>query len=698
MASNTVGTLRIVLDADLAKWVSGFNRATTQAERFVSRVGKDLDKLERNLQKAGTSVSLKLGAPLAALAVAAVRVADPTNRLGDEIERLGLQAQQALAPLGQALIRLWDDAKPYLEDGVRLITAVSQTFAELEPETQRMIVAIGAGVVAAGPALLAMSAAVTIGKQLVGVVGLLFGTITKRLTLVTAVATAFAGIGKALYESSADVQRFGAYLVFAIEETWATIKFGWRGLMIDLEAPWESFLQFVANSANTKLVIPLQAAFAAAAKYGIGGFKNIGIAGTAALSGISAELTKAGQAPPGKVAAYIDNLNLYQEERSQIDAVLANDLAQIDRDFAEGGASAGSKFWEELQKSFSGLAGDAGGLLLETGNPLGDALDPAVDALRKLQSKIDELRGKPLPAVITRKDAEEIRRVTAELNALQKEAERIRLEVYPQEKLAQDLARLEELREKFPTIITADVFDRYSAQLKAALDKATGVASEGAKEIRSELEIELTSGVQNFSRSVSGAFADMAVEGKASLKDLGNEFLKLIVEIVSRKAVFEKVGESLAGPIGSFFGGLFGGKPGSVPSATTAEGNRFGNAFRGGSVIPFAAGGVVTSPTYFPMTNGLGLMGEAGPEAIMPLNRDASGRLGVRAAGGGVTVNVIDQRASGQRPQVSTSKGPDGTTTISILVRDEVNRGLADGSFDRSLGGFYGLKRRGQSR
>jgi phage-related minor tail protein len=65
-----------------------------------------------------------------------------------------------------------------------------------------------------------------------------------------------------------------------------------------------------------------------------------------------------------------------------------------------------------------------------------------------------------------------------------------------------------------------------------------------------------------------------------------------------------------------------------------------GGAFSQGRVMPFAKGGVVSSPTGFPMRGGMGLMGEAGPEAIMPLARGPDGRLGVQA-GGGRAVNVV---------------------------------------------------------
>ncbi len=66
-----------------------------------------------------------------------------------------------------------------------------------------------------------------------------------------------------------------------------------------------------------------------------------------------------------------------------------------------------------------------------------------------------------------------------------------------------------------------------------------------------------------------------------------------------------------------------------------------GGSFSQGRVMPFAKGGVVSAPTSFAMRGGRGLMGEAGPEAIMPLTRGADGRLGVRSDGGARSVNVV---------------------------------------------------------
>ena len=68
-----------------------------------------------------------------------------------------------------------------------------------------------------------------------------------------------------------------------------------------------------------------------------------------------------------------------------------------------------------------------------------------------------------------------------------------------------------------------------------------------------------------------------------------------------------------------------------------------GGSFSSGRVRAFANGGVVGGPTASAMRGGMGLMGEAGPEAIMPLERGADGKLGVRASGGAavhITMNI----------------------------------------------------------
>jgi phage-related minor tail protein len=140
------------------------------------------------------------------------------------------------------------------------------------------------------------------------------------------------------------------------------------------------------------------------------------------------------------------------------------------------------------------------------------------------------------------------------------------------------------------------------------------------------------------------------------------------------------------------------------PASTSSSGSNFasifsalGNVFEGGNLVPFAAGGVVTRPVQFPLARGVGIMGKAGPGAIMPLDR-VGGRLGVNASGMGVNVTVIDQRSGGAPPQVTEGRGPDGRKAIRILIRDEVREYLSDGGGDRTLSSAFGLRRRGVSR
>lgn len=95
----------------------------------------------------------------------------------------------------------------------------------------------------------------------------------------------------------------------------------------------------------------------------------------------------------------------------------------------------------------------------------------------------------------------------------------------------------------------------------------------------------------------------------------------------------------------------------ALSSALRPLGNLVGNLFSNAlSPKPFAHGGVVNSPVLFPLRGGTGMMGEAGPEAIMPLSRGSDGRLGVRMGGGGsgsVTVNITTPDAQSFRQSQS---------------------------------------------
>ena len=96
-----------------------------------------------------------------------------------------------------------------------------------------------------------------------------------------------------------------------------------------------------------------------------------------------------------------------------------------------------------------------------------------------------------------------------------------------------------------------------------------------------------------------------------------------------------------------------------------------GGVFNQNKIVPFARGGLVDKPTLFPMANGMGLMGEAGPEAIIPLRRDSSGRLGVEASGGGTSI-VVNVDAQGTNVQGDEGKSRQLGSAISTAVQAEL--------------------------
>lgn len=130
---------------------------------------------------------------------------------------------------------------------------------------------------------------------------------------------------------------------------------------------------------------------------------------------------------------------------------------------------------------------------------------------------------------------------------------------------------------------------------------------------------------RNFSTGLKRAFDGVILDGtrlQDSLRGVAQSMASSVYNAAMRP-VQNALGSALSGAVGSV-----------LPFAQ-------GGAFSSGRVMPFAKGGVVSQATAFPMRGGTtGLMGEAGPEAIMPLSRGPDGRLGVRAAGGAGPVNV----------------------------------------------------------
>jgi tape measure domain-containing protein len=177
--------------------------------------------------------------------------------------------------------------------------------------------------------------------------------------------------------------------------------------------------------------------------------------------------------------------------------------------------------------------------------------------------------------------------------------------------------------------------EEQDAALQAILDKypAIGSAADAAATLA-------TSGIAAM------------IDGTKSAEQVFVEFLSSIADALIDTAK-QMIAQYIAIGIARMFAGV--GAPGgfapSGPLAAVGNVNTDvsgffspsanGNAFGANGIIPFAKGGIVNSPTLFPFAKGIGLMGEAGPEAILPLSRGPGGKLGVMASGGGGDVNVV---------------------------------------------------------
>ena len=135
---------------------------------------------------------------------------------------------------------------------------------------------------------------------------------------------------------------------------------------------------------------------------------------------------------------------------------------------------------------------------------------------------------------------------------------------------------------------------------------------------------------KGMSRGLRKAFDGLVFDG-LSLSDALNTVANSMINATYNAAI-KPVADHMGGLLASGVGSLV---QGVLPFADGAP-------FSQGRVMPFASGGIVSSTTPFGMRGGMGVMGEAGPEAIMPLARGPDGKLGVRGAGGASTSIVMN--------------------------------------------------------
>ena len=215
-------------------------------------------------------------------------------------------------------------------------------------------------------------------------------------------------------------------------------------------------------------------------------------------------------------------------------------------------------------------------------------------------------------------------------------------------------------------------------QAQAQLDETnkkledTGIKTENLSQ---SISSSLSSGIINAVRNGGNAFDAFSNLAVAALQKL----LDKVIEMAVVQPILNSFTNSFSKT--SAAGGFFT----KVLGFFTKSAN--GNVFSNGKVLPFARGGIVNKPTLFPMKNGTGLMGEAGPEAIMPLTRK-NGKLGVEASGNQTVVNIYNQSQS----QIETRQREDGGMDV-IIKR--VNQALMS---ERTSSGFRAAYQREDKR
>lgn len=235
---------------------------------------------------------------------------------------------------------------------------------------------------------------------------------------------------------------------------------------------------------------------------------------------------------------------------------------------------------------------------------------------------------------------------------------------------------------------------------KAIVDLGTGLAGlAGGSSVTflKELGSALGEG-KNASESMQNALEAMAQE---ILNQLPLLFMQAGLQLIAQGQWAIGLGLMAAGLSTSVVSGFVNGR------SKSAETNALGGVYGDDSYSAFAKGGtftnqIVARPTYFRFAKGsgfgTGLMGEAGPEAIMPLTRGADGSLGVSASGiggGDVQVNVPVTVYSDEPVEVHDTEDENGQRKIEILVGSMINQHIAGGKADRALKSRYGLKVQG---
>ncbi|WP_447897908.1 phage tail tape measure protein [Stenotrophomonas sepilia] len=207
------------------------------------------------------------------------------------------------------------------------------------------------------------------------------------------------------------------------------------------------------------------------------------------------------------------------------------------------------------------------------------------------------------------------------------------------------------------------------------------------------------SALTNAFQGAEDALVQFAMTGKLSFRDLANSIIADLARIAAKQAIV-----GIAGMIASAWGGGVTAAGNAAATSGTQQinsdllanigRNADGGVYTSPSLSTYS-GGVYNSPQLFAFAKGAGVFGEAGPEAIMPLQRGPDGRLGVAAHGGGsgasqVNVNVVVNTDGSTDVSADTPVwqrfGKEIGQLIDMKINDAQIRSMKDGGAMRVMG------------
>ena len=232
----------------------------------------------------------------------------------------------------------------------------------------------------------------------------------------------------------------------------------------------------------------------------------------------------------------------------------------------------------------------------------------------------------------------------------------------------------------------ADAAETFNKAMRTRQDERIGLGlREGAEQYVQSIGTmrDATSQLaQTGIKGVEDAIFSLVTTGTANFREFAASILKDTARMIIQQLILRSVMQ-IIGAIGGGGGAAANSLANFNAASAQYMPNAMGNAYAANGIVPYAMGGIVDRPTLFKFADGgvpaTGLMGEAGPEAIMPLRRLPSGRLGVESAGGGTTNVVVNVDASGSQVQGDNNQAEALGRAVSAAVQAELVRQKRDG-------------------